>query len=86
MEGHRGCDPLDVNIVAEHFVREHLHAPKQAEFARFDEDNVKYAGGRHTYVAYVDAPNAFGTQARTYFKVWLECRSGGLVVVDHRFE
>jgi hypothetical protein len=82
-----GCDAVSAATTAEFYVKRQLKSPKTADFASYNQDNVKrLPDGRITYVSYVDSQNAFGATLRMYFKVWMECRSGGLTVVDAKYE
>jgi hypothetical protein len=84
--GFAGCDATSASTVAEHYVSNNLKSPSQASFAPHNDANVKNDGSRITYVGYVDAPNSYNAVQRMFFKVWMECRDGGLVVVDVKFE
>lgn len=81
-----GCDATSVAQFAEEVVERRLKAPRDAEFADYNDENVKGVGGAFTYVAYVDAPNDFGTMKRMYFKVWMHCEGRYLVFDDVKFE
>ena len=59
-----------------------LKDPADADFAPYDASRVVHSGGQVSYTGHVDAPNTYGDKLGMGFTVTMECRSGGLVVLD----
>lgn len=77
-----GCDDEAAAKVAEHRIRRMLKDPADANFASYDRSHVVRSDKQVSYTGYVDAPNTYGEKLRMDFTVTMECRSGGLVVLD----
>jgi hypothetical protein len=77
-----GCDDEAAAKVAEHRIRRMLKDPADADFASYDPSRVVHSDRQVSYTGYVDAPNTYGEKLRMGFTVTMECRAGGLVVLD----
>jgi hypothetical protein len=81
-----GCNNVSAAQFAEEVVERRIKSPRDAEFADYNEDNVKRSGTSFTYVSYVDSQNGTGATVRTYFKVFMHCEANYLVLDDVKFE
>lgn len=77
-----GCDGPSAAMVAEHYIKARLKAPASADFSGYDPRNFSFTQNRYIYTGYVDSQNGFGAMIRMNFRLVMECRSGGLIVVD----
>lgn len=81
-----GCGGVDLAVEAEAYIKTLLKRPHTAEFSGYQENMHGVDGDLLYYLGYVDSQNGFGAVDRIYFKVWMTCNQGTIVIKDVKLE